>query len=146
MTSSPKPLSLSIRTLKAPRYIPILIHPAPANTLHSSFQAFKDQAIKIPLQSSQRVHAYPKKFPRHHQPAKMKSYITIVLAILATGVISSPHPDPMTLAQREVCNHPGECGWTESGQCEYHCDGYGGFQYMQSCGWARKRCCCVEST
>ncbi|KAM5350742.1 hypothetical protein ACJ41O_007247 [Fusarium nematophilum] len=62
------------------------------------------------------------------------------ITALVSGALASPFPDPANLLQsREICNHPGECGWFESGQCEYHCDGYGGFQYMQDCGWARKR-------
>ncbi|PGH27774.1 hypothetical protein AJ80_00562 [Polytolypa hystricis UAMH7299] len=77
----------------------------------------------------------------------MKSYLVILVAALSAGVLATPHPALNPLLQgREVCNHPGECGWFESGQCEYHCDGYGGFQYMQDCGWRRKRCCCVKAT
>ncbi|KAF5018013.1 hypothetical protein F66182_10039 [Fusarium sp. NRRL 66182] len=78
---------------------------------------------------------------------KMKTSVAYLLTFLAATVLATPFPDPsQLLSAREVCNHPGECGWFESGQCEYHCDGYGGFQYMQECGWGRKRCCCVEAT
>lgn len=82
----------------------------------------------------------------------MKTSIAVLLVSAFAGALASPTPEAGTssanrsplLGAREVCNHPGECGWFNSGQCEYHCDGYGGFQYMQSCGWLRKRCCCVD--
>ncbi|RSL46487.1 hypothetical protein CEP54_013823 [Fusarium duplospermum] len=77
----------------------------------------------------------------------MKLTVSAFISALVAGALATPFPHGTNLVSpREVCNHPGECGWFESGQCEYHCDGYGGFQYMQSCGWGRKRCCCVEGT
>ncbi|KAI5805672.1 hypothetical protein EDC01DRAFT_640036 [Geopyxis carbonaria] len=76
----------------------------------------------------------------------MKTSIILLVTALAVSVLASPQAEGLKLAEREVCNHPGPCSRTESGQCEYHCDGYGGFQYMQGCGWFRKRCCCVNPT
>jgi hypothetical protein len=85
----------------------------------------------------------------------MKTSVVIFLASLATSVLSAPSAEPNQspadvlpsgLVTREQCFHPGECGWAQSGQCEYHCDGYGGFMYMQGCGWGRKRCCCAKKS
>ena len=79
----------------------------------------------------------------------MKSYILILAAAFTTSVLGSPYPVPgltTDLESRGQCYHPSECKWTNSGQCEYHCDGYGGFMYMQGCGLGRKRCCCGEPT
>ncbi|KAK3293840.1 uncharacterized protein B0H64DRAFT_442943 [Chaetomium fimeti] len=78
----------------------------------------------------------------------MKVNTFLVLTPLAT-VMASPTPqvgdttvserNPLEgIVQREICRHPGECGWFNSGQCEYHCDGYGGFDFMEDCGWKRK--------
>lgn len=79
----------------------------------------------------------------------MKTSFAILLTAVA-GVLASPTGTSSTerspLVAREQCFHPGECGWANSGQCEYHCDGYGGFMYMQGCGWGRKRCCCATKT
>ena len=82
----------------------------------------------------------------------MKTSFALLLAT-AAAVLASPTPADTSSAEtgpllvaREKCYHPGECGWTNSGQCEYHCDGYGGFMYMQGCGWGRKRCCCATKT
>ncbi|KAK4125186.1 hypothetical protein N657DRAFT_644023 [Parathielavia appendiculata] len=87
----------------------------------------------------------------------MKSAVFLLFTSIA-AVMASPTPptgDATTIAernpleeivQRATCRHPGECGWFNSGQCEYHCDGYGGFDFMQGCGWKRKRCCCNKST
>jgi hypothetical protein len=74
------------------------------------------------------------------------SLIALAAAALASTALASPFPTPAELAERDTCNHPGHCGWFESGQCEYDCDGYGGFTKMQSCGWGRKRCCCKVHT
>ncbi|ELQ38259.1 hypothetical protein MCOR27_004493 [Pyricularia oryzae] len=83
----------------------------------------------------------------------MKTYTAILVAVLAavTTITAAPATSPVeqpfaNIVAREQCFHPGECGWTRSGQCEYHCDGYGGFMYMQGCGWGRKRCCCAKKT
>ncbi|KAK4102841.1 hypothetical protein N658DRAFT_494903 [Parathielavia hyrcaniae] len=91
----------------------------------------------------------------------MKAAAILLLTTIAAAVTASPTPqtgdtaaaaavaerNPLEeIVQRATCKHPGECGWLNSGQCEYHCDGYGGFDFMQDCGWKRKRCCCNRST
>ena len=82
----------------------------------------------------------------------MKSTLLFLVAAFTTAVVANPvsanpaHAVPRELQNREQCFHPSECKWTNSGQCEYHCDGYGGFMYMQGCGWGRKRCCCAKKT
>jgi len=72
----------------------------------------------------------------------------LALSTVLSAVMASPHSlaDSGLLVGREQCRHPGGCGWLNSGQCEEHCDGYGGFEYMQGCGWGRKRCCCAEAS
>jgi hypothetical protein len=82
--------------------------------------------------------------PQYHSNT-MKSYLVLFVTALATTALASPYPEA-GLEERATCKHPGECGWTNSGQCEYHCDGYGGFDFMQDCGWKRKRCCCNKAT
>lgn len=77
-------------------------------------------------------------------PDTMKSYLIILVSVLATTVLGTPIAEPEQPQTREVCYRPGTCGWFESGQCEKWCYDYGGFQYMQGCKWGRKRCCCVE--
>jgi hypothetical protein len=77
----------------------------------------------------------------------MKSGILLLLTSLA-AVMASPTPqdgETAAIVERATCKHPGECRWNNSGQCEYHCDGYGGFDFMQDCGWLRGRCCCNKS-
>lgn len=74
----------------------------------------------------------------------MKSQLVVLFSGLIATIKASPNPN--TFVPREHCNHPGECGWFNSGQCGYHCDGYGGYEHMQSCGWVRKRCCCRKDT
>lgn len=154
---APKPSSSflsspsSIRTLERPRSFPHHLQAASANNKIQAFQQtpslFLFQAIYHTFQSSQPyLHIFAKVLLNILNRTKMKCQLFIVVASFALSVLSSPHPDLTSLAAREVCNHPGECSWTESGQCEYHCDGYDGFQYMQDCGWGRKRCCCVTAT
>ncbi|KAL2016692.1 hypothetical protein VTK56DRAFT_3194 [Thermocarpiscus australiensis] len=81
----------------------------------------------------------------------------ILLFTSIAAVIASPTPavgettvverNPLEeLVARAECKHPGPCGWLNSGQCEYQCDGYGGFKYMQGCGWGRKRCYAAEES
>lgn len=56
--------------------------------------------------------------------------VTALAAAVAAIPASEAFPVPKELQVREQCFHPGECGWWKSGQCEYHCDGYGGFMYV----------------
>jgi len=71
---------------------------------------------------------YIKSSQHNKNLTKMKATTILVLlttlasTTLASPVNSSPNPKPAdALASREVCYHPGECGWDQSGQCEYHC-------------------------